>query len=266
MRALTVLLLSSLIVPCSSGAANNSKAEAKINPLFFQNDDRLPVTSAAHSPWDAIGQLETRSGKLCTATLISPHLALTAGHCLVTPPDKATVLRFISGKQGWRYELHDIDTDVDPELGRKLEVSDDSWIVPAEAAPHDYGLIILHNPPSAITPLPLFAGDHDKLKKAIESAHYRVTLAGYPQDHVNTLYVHNHCKITGWAQRNILSHQCDTLPGDSGSPLLLSNNIYWQIIAVQSSAPAAENRYRADNRAIAVTIFSGRVVEKSQRP
>ena len=53
----------------------------------------------------------------------------------------------------------------------------------------------------------------------------------------------------------MLSHQCDTLPGDSGSPLLLKVNGEWQLIAVQSSAPAAKDRYLADNRAIAVTAF-----------
>ncbi|VFS87043.1 V8-like Glu-specific endopeptidase [Kluyvera cryocrescens] len=46
-----------------------------------------------------------------------------------------------------------------------------------------------------------------------------------------------------------------TLPGDSGSPLLLKTDAGWQVIAVQSSAPAAKDRWRADNRAISVTGF-----------
>ena len=65
------------------------------------------------APWDAIGQLETASGNLCTATLITPQLALTAGHCLLTPPDgkpdKAVALRFVSQKGMWRYEIHGIE-------------------------------------------------------------------------------------------------------------------------------------------------------------
>ncbi len=44
--------------------------------------------------------------------------------------------------------------------------------------------------------------------------------------------------MTGWAQTSVLSHQCDTLLGDSGSPLLLKTEDGWQVIAVQSSAPA----------------------------
>ncbi len=82
-----------------------------------------------------------------------------------------------------------------------------------------------------------------------------MTQAGYPLDHLETLYSHSDCLVTGWAQKGVLSHQCDTLPGDSGSPLLLKVNDAWQLIAVQSSAPAAKDRYQADNRAIAVTAF-----------
>jgi protease YdgD len=64
-----------------------------------------------------------------------------------------------------------------------------------------------------------------------------VTQSGYPEDHLDNLYTHEDCVVTGWAQTSVLSHQCDTLPGDSGSPLLLKTDDGWQVIAVQSSAP-----------------------------
>lgn len=84
-----------------------------IKTLFFNHDDRVPVADPTQAPWDAIGQLETASGNLCTATLISPHIALTAGHCLLTPPkgkpDKAIALRFVAQKGIWRYEIHGIE-------------------------------------------------------------------------------------------------------------------------------------------------------------
>ncbi|EXU76855.1 trypsin-like serine peptidase [Erwinia mallotivora] len=232
---------------------------AEVKTLFFGKDDRKPITTTSTQPWEAIGQLETTSGNLCTATLISPHLALTAGHCLFAPPgklDKAVALRFISnGRGGWRYEIHDIESRVDPELGKKLKADGDGWVVPSSAAPYDYGLIILHNPPSGIVPLPLFTGSRSDLTLALKNAARKVTQAGYPLDHLDTLYSHSDCLVTGWAQKGVLSHQCDTLPGDSGSPLLMKVDNAWQLIAVQSSAPAAKDRYLADNRAIAVTAF-----------
>jgi protease YdgD len=258
MRKKVVMLLGVLcFLPALSHADDDSAADVKT--LFFGKDDRTRVNDPASSPWDAIGQLETASGNLCTATLISPHLALTAGHCLLQPPrgkpDKAIALRFVSNKGKWRYEIHDIEGRVESTLGRRLKPDGEGWIVPSSAAPHDFGLIILHNPPSGITPLPLFEGDRDALTEALKSQSRKVTQSGYPEDHLDDLYTHSDCLVTGWAQKTVLSHQCDTLPGDSGSPLMLKTESGWKLIAVQSSAPAAKDRYRADNRAISVTGF-----------
>ncbi|VDZ94189.1 Putative protease ydgD [Salmonella enterica subsp. enterica] len=75
---------------------------------------------------------------------------------------------------------------------------------------------------------------------------------------------HQDCVVTGWAQNAVLSHQCDTLPGDSGSPLLLHTDSGWQLIGVQSSAPAAKDRWRADNRAISVTGFRDKLKALAQ--
>lgn len=259
MRLIAVLLIGCLGFSINSHADDDASGTDDTNTLFFGKDDRKPVSDTASQPWEAIGQLETASGNLCSATLISPHLALTAGHCLLAPPgkpDKAVALRFIAGNNGsWRYEIHDIEGRVNPELGRKLKADGDGWIVPPSAAPYDFGLIILRNPPSGIAPVPLFDGSRSALSSALKTAGRRVTQAGYPEDHLDTLYSHTNCLITGWAQKNVLSHQCDTLPGDSGSPLMLKVGDNWQLIAVQSSAPAAKDRYLADNRAIAVTAF-----------
>lgn len=261
MRITAVLVVGLLCLPGFSHADSDSDegpSPEEMKTLFFGHDDRKPVVQPASVPWEAIGQLETVSGNLCSATLISTHLALTAGHCLVTPPgklDKPVALRFIAGDNSWRYEIHDIEGRVDADLGKKLKADGDGWIVPAAAAPYDYGLIVLRNPPSGITPVPLFAGSRSDLTAALKATGRKVTQAGYPEDHLDALWSHSDCLITGWAQRSVLSHQCDTLPGDSGSPLLLQTADGWRLIAVQSSAPAAADRWRADNRAIAITAF-----------
>nr|VUD24486.1 Putative protease ydgD [Salmonella sp. NCTC 7297] len=150
-----------------------------VKTLFFNHDDRAPVADPTQSPWDAIGQLETASGNLCTATLISPHIALTAGHCLLTPPkgkpDKAVALRFVAQKGVWRYEIHGIEGRVEPSLGRRLKADGDGWIVPPAAASWDFGLVILRYPPSGITPVPLFTGDKAALTAALKAADRKVT-------------------------------------------------------------------------------------------
>jgi len=259
MRLTAVLLMGFLAFSFCTHADDDVRSEADTQTLFFGKDDRLPVSNNASQPWDAIGQLETASGNLCSATLISPHLALTAGHCLLAPPgkpDRAIALRFVSqNNEKWRYEIHNIEGRVNPTLGKKLKPDGEGWIVPTSAAPYDFGLIVLRNPPSGIVPIPLFAGTRGDMTAALKAAGRKVTQAGCPEDHLDTLYAHTNCLITGWAQKTVLSHQCDTLPGDSGSPLLLKVNGEWQLIAVQSSAPAPKDRYLADNRAIAVTAF-----------
>ncbi len=248
-----ILLSPSVRADSPSSAADTSPAAG---PLFFGRDNRQAVADPLAQPWQAIGQLETASGNLCTATLVTPHLALTAGHCVLTPSgeiDKAVALRFMSQNGEWRTEVTKLETLVSTELASQLKPSDDGWIVPPAAAPFDFALIRLTEPqPLAITPLPLWQGSHNALRQQLKQAGRRVTQAGYPQDHLSTLYSHRNCLVTGWVQKAVITHQCDTLPGDSGSPLLLRTAKGWEVIAIQSSAPAAEDRQRADNQALTV--------------
>ena len=68
--AFVCCLLGSLsVTPFLSHADDgDSGISAKdIKTLFFGQDDRILVTNPAQPPWDAIGQLETASGNLCTA-------------------------------------------------------------------------------------------------------------------------------------------------------------------------------------------------------
>lgn len=268
MRLSSLLLLSLLPLSVAhalplTGTSNDDSSVTDQTTLFFGKDDRTAVTNGSQWPWQAIGQVETASGNLCTATLISPRLALTAGHCVLAPPgkiDRAVALRFISHDGHWKYQVTSLETLVDARLGKKLKPDGDGWIVPPAAAAYDYALIRLTNKkPLPIKPLPLWDGTANELTQALKQVGRKITQAGYPLDHLDTLYSHEDCLITGWAQQGVLSHQCDTLPGDSGSPLLLKNGEKWSLIAIQSSAPAAKDRYLADNRALAVTAIKDRL-------
>lgn len=263
-------LLCSLPFIAPFGWADDAAADAAKQQqiLFFNHDDRDRVPDATQWPWQAIGQLETASGNLCSATLISPHLALTAGHCVLVPPDgKAdplVALRFLATESGWRYETKEIEVLVNRRLGRKLEADGNGWIVPPAAAPWDYALIRLKQTPPDIEPLPIWQGGLRELMQSLARHGQRVTQAGYPEDHQDTLYRHQDCLITGWIQQVMLSHQCDTLPGDSGSPLMLRTASGWVIVGIQSSAPAASDRDSADNRAVSV-IAIRKTLERQAR-
>lgn len=260
---LGLLPLSSAIAQPATDTPEADISIADKTALFFGEDERTAITNSSEWPWQAIGQVETASGNLCTATLITPHLALTAGHCVLSPPgkiDAAVALRFISHEGHWKYQVTHLETLVDAKLGKKLKPDGDGWIVPPAAAAYDFALIRLTNTkPLPIKPLPLWNGNANELTQVLKQVKRKITQAGYPLDHLDTLYRHEDCLITGWAQRGVLSHQCDTLPGDSGSPLLLKDGDNWSLIAIQSSAPAAKDRYLADNRALAVTAISERL-------
>ncbi|NDL62355.1 trypsin-like serine peptidase [Acerihabitans arboris] len=267
MRIVPLLLLCLLPLCTFSAAPAGLSKDQKA--LFFGHDHRQAITQPDEWPWQAIGQVETASGNLCTATLISPHLALTAGHCVLAPGgtiDKAVMLRFVAENQLWRYQTSAIETLVDAKLGQRLKPSGDGWIVPPDAAAYDFALIRLTKAFKKIKPLPLWQGDHQELTLQLKQADRQVTQAGYPEDHLDTLYRHQNCQVTGWAQTEVLSHRCNTLPGDSGSPLMLYTLTGWRLIAIQSSAPLPKDRYRADNRALAVTAIEGELLSLMNTP
>lgn len=113
MRISVLLLLCSLPLIAAQAARADGPSKAEQTRLFFGKDERIKVTDTAAQPWQAIGRVETASGNLCTATLISPHLALTAGHCVLAPPgqlDKAIALRFVAGDKSWQYQTGNIET------------------------------------------------------------------------------------------------------------------------------------------------------------
>ncbi|VFS87048.1 V8-like Glu-specific endopeptidase [Kluyvera cryocrescens] len=116
-----------------------TSAQKDIKTLFFGQDDRVLVTNPAQPPWDAIGQLETASGNLCTATLISPQPGAHRRARLLEPPrgklDKAVALRFIRKKAAGAMKFTVLEGRVDPSLGKRLKADGDGWIVPASAAP-----------------------------------------------------------------------------------------------------------------------------------
>ncbi|RLM26473.1 serine protease [Brenneria alni] len=259
MRISAWLLCSLFFPPPFSWAEDAVSEAAKQQILFFNHDDRDSVPDATQWPWQAIGQLETASGNLCTATLISPHLALTAGHCVLTPPDgqidPPVELRFLPTETGWGYETKEVEALVNKKLSKRLEADGEGWIIPSAAAQWDYALIRLKQTPPGIAPLPIWQKSRQALIQSLAQNGQRITQAGYPEDHQNTLYRHQDCLITGWIHSAVLSHQCDTLPGDSGSPLLLHTASGWVLIGIQSSAPAASNRDKADNRAVSVTAI-----------
>lgn len=251
----------------ASEAAENAEEEgddededtdvAKQNlALFFGHDDRVPVPVPYTGAYAAIGKLQTVHGSNCTATLIAPDLAVTAAHCFLMVPHKVDAGKWFwagyqEGKWQARYKV--IGQVFHPAFRKGLDYKgNDVYIQPAVAA-YDIALFKVklldgHAP----KPMPVYSGNSDDLLARIQHYDSKITQAGYAHDHNQVMTAHHGCLITALVDNNTLDHQCDTLAGDSGSPLWLETENGPLLIAIQSSAPDWFNRDKADNTAVTV--------------
>jgi protease YdgD len=242
------------LFPLSSWAAAPQDREKET--LLFGHDDRQPIANDA-SPWSAVAQIETAEQNLCSGILIAPQWVVSAGHCFISANrrQQAALTVRLAGQS--RKIQHPDRLLLPQELAAGLTADGDSFIITPTASRYDIALLHLPTPVQNITPIPLWSGDQHSLQVALSQQENQVSQGGYPQDSLDTLLVHFRCQIRKLNAEGILEHRCDTLPGDSGSPLLLPTRQGWRVIGIQSSAPDASDRWRADNLALAIpTVYS----------
>ena len=243
-------------IPFSAWATATQDAEK--NRLLFGHDDRQPVATDA-SPWSAVAQIETAEQNLCSGLLIAPQWVLSAGHCFIAANRRQQAALTVR-LAGQPHQSQQPDKLFLPqELAAGLTATGDSFIITPVASRYDVALLHLPSPVHAITPVPLWSGDRHSLQIALDQQGNQVNQGGYPQDSLDTLLVHSRCQIRKFNAQGILEHRCDTLPGDSGSPLLLPTHQGWRVIGIQSSAPDANDRWRADNLALAIPTIKSQL-------
>jgi protease YdgD len=127
----------------SAAAGCTGQTHGRTTGVVFGKDDRVK-TDPDSGLWQAVGQLETKSHLVCTATLVAEDVVVTAGHCFINKHGRFDpAISFTVGLAGNEFSEQSTirEVQVDKAFLAGLEHRPDGTYIPKKIAGRDFAFV-----------------------------------------------------------------------------------------------------------------------------